>query len=232
MNRGLSFVSVDWGRFGVVVLVSVLVSIEATLSLSGGPGKVPEVYLTLGLSRDGMAAGKFWQLISYALLHGGWLHLLPNAVALVWLAPQVHRILGGKALGFNLAGGVLAGGLAHLALADPGELLIGVSGGVSAVLLLLTSLAPESKVRFLRISAGNLGKGILIASAVLTALSPRFGLLPEAWDGERGEGVFKIAHACHLGGGLFGWAMGRWVLRPRADLKKLRAARARREGSP
>jgi membrane associated rhomboid family serine protease len=44
-----------------------------------------------------------------------------------------------------------------------------------------------------------------------------------------GSWIFEIGHACHLGGGLAGWLMGLWILRPRITLEELQKERARRE---
>jgi membrane associated rhomboid family serine protease len=43
--------------------------------------------------------------------------------------------------------------------------------------------------------------------------------------------VFAMGHACHFGGGLAGWLYGRWLLRPRVTLERLRRDRKRREAS-
>jgi membrane associated rhomboid family serine protease len=37
-----------------------------------------------------------------------------------------------------------------------------------------------------------------------------------------------MGHACHFGGALAGWLYGRWMLRQRVTLEKLRRDRARR----
>ena len=42
---------------------------------------------------------------------------------------------------------------------------------------------------------------------------------------------FQLGHACHFGGGVAGWLLGRWLLRPRTTLKRLRRDRERREAS-
>jgi hypothetical protein len=38
-----------------------------------------------------------------------------------------------------------------------------------------------------------------------------------------------MGHACHFGGGMAGWLFGRWLLRPRISLERLRRDRERRE---
>ncbi|MBB5352598.1 membrane associated rhomboid family serine protease [Haloferula luteola] len=214
------------GRLQVVVGSCVLLGIQAVLSLLGGPERVPWVYERWGLSRESALGEWGLPLLTYALLHGGWFHLLTNLAGLYAVTPHLVRMLGGRwALG-SLFAGVIVGGWAHLAT-SPEALLVGISGGVSAMMLLMTTLAPEMQMRWIRVSAGNLGKGFLLASAILGVLSlSRIGSSHPLWSSQ----VFQIAHFCHLGGALAGWAMGRWILRPRANLRKLKAARARREG--
>jgi membrane associated rhomboid family serine protease len=40
---------------------------------------------------------------------------------------------------------------------------------------------------------------------------------------------FDLGHACHFGGGVAGWLYGRWLLRPRVSLERLRRDRERHE---
>jgi membrane associated rhomboid family serine protease len=53
--------------------------------------------------------------------------------------------------------------------------------------------------------------------------------LGEMLEGNGMASLFQIGHACHLGGGLAGWMLGRWILRPRITKKRLRRDRERQE---
>src|SRR5262249_27423914 len=48
----------------------------------------------LALSRDGLMAGRWWQLSTHALLHEGWLHLLANMIALWFAGRRLEPLLG------------------------------------------------------------------------------------------------------------------------------------------
>jgi membrane associated rhomboid family serine protease len=41
--------------------------------------------------------------------------------------------------------------------------------------------------------------------------------------------MFKVSHACHLGGSLAGYISGKYLLRPRVTIETLRRAREKQE---
>lgn len=215
----------------VLSLVGLLVAIEWIRSLV--LSDLTAFYLLFGLSREGLASLALWQLLSYSLLHGGWVHLVMNVLLLVAVGCRLEWMVGRRALWLVLSLGVVAGGLCHL-LFSP-DVLIGISGGMLALLLCHTTLSPESRwLMPIPISGRNLGRGLLVASLGLSLLTPESGW---PWLGEWGSsmarsglaGVFEISHGCHLGGALVGWACGRWMLRPRVTLARLQRERIRRE---
>jgi len=191
-------------------------------------------HLAVGLSREGMKALAWWQMPAYAWLHGGWAHLAMNGVLLLVVGSRLEQVIGSWGMLKVLMLGVLCGGLLHLALSR--SVVIGASGGVLALLLCYTTLSSESVLLVpLRMSARNLGRGLLIASVVLTLLDPEHGAPLFARAGRAIsdiglESLFRISHACHLGGALAGWCCARWILRPRVSLSRLQRDRARREG--
>lgn len=191
----------------------------------------------LGLSREGVLSGKIWQLFSYGFLHGGWWHAGVNGLFVLLVGSRIEHAAGGVVVVKALIFGIIGGGLAHLILAPGGggtALLVGLSGGCLGLLLLLTTLSPQSRMMPLPVSGKSLGCGILAAELIL-ALSdpvagiPGFSKFGEILVGYGLGGWFQIGHACHFGGGLAGWIFGRWLLRPRITLKRLRRDRARRE---
>ena len=194
------------------------------------------VYLNCGLSRHGIGSMGLWQLVSYAFFHSGWVHVAMNAILLLSVGVRLEWMLGRIGYGMVLLGGVLLGGVLHL-MCSP-NILVGGSGAVFAVLLCMMTLSPESKwlVPF-PVSAKNLGRGIITASLLLLLINPELGLpglsslggyLADAGFG----GLFRISHACHLGGALAGWLCALWVLRNRVTLEDLQRDRARREAGP
>lgn len=216
-----------------LVVVAILVLIQTTLEMVGGSEGRPDLYIKFGLSREGLADGYFWEPFSYGLIHGNWVHLMINAFGLLAIGPRIERIGGGRLLLILLVMGCLAGGLLHLLLGGGEEvrMLVGISGGVVALLLWLTGVSPGSRMWPLAVSGKNLGIGILLASAILALLNPGLGI-PVLSDWGRGLGRYadgSVSHACHLGGALVGWGLARWTLRPRVTLAKLQKERARRE---
>jgi membrane associated rhomboid family serine protease len=215
----------------VLAVAGLFVAVEVL----GGVDRMAWWYLEFGLRREDVLSGKVWQVATHALLHGTWLHLGLNAALLWWCGARVEHMLGGRALLKVLGWSVLGGAAAHLLLAPAGQApLVGLSGGVMGLLLLITTLSPQSRMLLMPLSARNLGLGVLIAAGLLALGNPDLGLpvfgkLGTWCVAMGGSRVFDIGHACHFGGALTGWLLARAILRPRVSLAKLRAQRRRRE---
>jgi len=216
-----------------------ILGIECLVMAAGGENREPawSWFTTFGLSREGIFAGKIWQLISYGFLHGGWWHLGINGVFLLLIGSRIEHMAGRAVLIKALLLGVSGGGIGHLLLAPGGDdapLLVGLSGGCLSLLLLLVTLSPQSRMMPLPVSGRNLGLGILSAELILALMNPALGIPGLADLGRRlvGDGMgalFEMGHACHFGGGVAGWLFGRWLLRQRVSLTSLRRDRERRE---
>lgn len=230
MGRNLRDIAQARSSVGIAL---VLVALYLPVGLLGGVERWAALYHYLGLTRDGVAGGMLWQVGTYAWLHGGWLHVGLNAAAVLVLGSRIERILGAHGLLWGAGLGVLGGAAGHLLLGT--GTLVGFSGGAMALLVLLTTVSPQSRMFPLPVSGRSLGLGVMIAEGLLAVMNPATGL---PWFSELGKSLvahgmadwFRIGHACHVGGGLAGWVCGRWLLRPRVSLKQLRRARARREG--
>ena len=192
------------------VAAAVVVGIHGLVAWAGGPHQIAQWYLTLGLRRETVLNGEFWQVFTYAWLHGSWSHALLNALCLLVLGVTVERILGSSWFFKTLVAGILGGALGHLLLADGSATafpLVGISGACLALLLLITTLSPESRMFPLPVSGRSLGLGILLAALVFALTDPTLGLPGFASIGQalvaRGLGpCFAIGHACHFGGGM------------------------------
>lgn len=218
--------SVSWAWVGVIL------GLQAVVVIGGGAGVPDWWFETLGLSRDGFLSGKIWQLLTYGFLHGGWWHAGVNAVFVLVIGSRIEVMVGRPVMARVTVVGVLGGGVGHLLLGA--GLLVGFSGACLALLLLLTTLSPESRMFPLGVSGKSLGLGILMAELLLAVINPALGIPGFSAVGgmlvDHGMGSwFQMGHACHLGGGLAGWIYGRWILRPRVTLERLRRERARRE---
>ena len=217
---------VSWSWFGLVIGIHFLVESR------GGTDFVSSWYENLGLSRDGFLSGRIWQVFSYGFLHGSWLHAGMNALFVLLIGSRIEYVAGRAVMIRVMLAGVLGGAAGHLVLGS--GLLVGLSGGCLALLLLLTTLSPQSKMFPLPVSGRSLGLGILLAELILALIDPALGLPGLSLLGrnlaDHGmDSWFRMGHACHFGGGIAGWAFGRWMLRPRITLDRLRRDRARRE---
>jgi membrane associated rhomboid family serine protease len=152
----------------------------------------------LALSREGLAEGGWWQLITHAFLHGNLFHLAVNMVALWFTGPLLEQLLGPiRYLFLYLGGAVLGGGLQTLA--TPGSIdLVGASGSVSALLVGFGTLFPNLQITALiffvipvNMKASTLG-WLVIGGSLLFWL---IGI-------ER-----QIGHLAHLGGGIAGFVI-------------------------
>lgn len=78
---------------------------------------------------------KLWTLLTYALLHGSWTHVLINTIWLVAFGPPVARRFGGLRFVLFMAAASVAGSLAHWA-SGPMDFspLIGASAAVSGLM--------------------------------------------------------------------------------------------------
>lgn len=232
-----SFDQIRKARATWVWLIAII-AVQAVVYLVGGPYQEPAVHWfgVLGLSRVGLLGGHFWSIATYWLFHGDWLHTGLNAMLVLLLGARIEFLAGPGAMSKTLVAGILGGGAMHVLLAPAAgnsTLLVGISGGCLGLLLLVTTLSPESRMMPLPVSGRSLGLGVLTAELLLALVDPGLGLPGFSHVGEllvkKGlAGWFTIGHACHFGGGMAGWAMGRWILRPRVSLQSLRADRKRR----
>lgn len=161
-----------------VLFVSLLVLFGVELA-TGAIGDDARL-LGLGALSDAQGTGgEPWRLLTYAWLHSGWLHLVPNAALLWWVGRLVERRVGGVAmLGVYLAC-ALSGGLAIAWRASlepkPGTSL-GASGAIFGLLTCaLVLIHRPSAARFAQADwVPRLLWGILVgglATSFLTGVS-------------------------------------------------------------
>jgi membrane associated rhomboid family serine protease len=189
-------------------------------------------YTNFALSWDGISSGKVWQLLTYAFLHADWFHLIINLGMLWFVGERVFSILGQKKVFEIIVAGVMVGGVLHLFASMVAAVrgysesyLVGVSGACFALLLASIAISPHERVRFIPVSAKNLGLGIVIAEVIMLLMHPGLGLPVFSVMGDKlvllgMGGLFMVSHACHLGGAMAGWWMVRRVLAPVATRHK------------
>ena len=229
--RGLAQARWPWA------VAALILAIHGLVTWAGGPLHVAPWYLALGLRREALCGGAVWQLFTYAWLHGSWLHVVTNALCVLVLGARVEQILGSRGFLQTLAAGTLGGALGHLLLADGSSTafaLVGLSGACVALLLVITTLSPQARMFPLPVSGRSLGLGVLSAALILALADPKLGvpgfsLLSDALAAHGLQSWFAIGHACHVGGGVAGYALAKWILRPGPTLGRLRQDRCRRE---
>ena len=91
----------------------------------------------------------FWQIFTYMFLHGNFLHIFFNMLAVFWFGIAIERKMGSKEfLLFYLLCGTLAGlamGIAYYLLGIDAQ-IIGASGALYAVLFAFAILYPDSTI--------------------------------------------------------------------------------------
>ena len=142
-----------------------------------------------------------WQLLTYALLHGGLLHLAFNMYGLWMFGSELERLWGPRRLLHYYVVSVLVAGLVQLLVVSDSPVpypTVGASGGLFGLLLGYAMLFPHRRLMLLFPP--------IPMPAWLFAVV--FGLL-ELTLGVSGS-QSGIAHFAHLGGMLGGWLMLRY----------------------
>ena len=211
-----------------------LILIHTAVEFSGGVVSHESLYTqALGLSTNGIKDGKVWLLFSYSLLHGNWFHLFTNVFILWVMGGRLLHIIGQKKLALTMVLSCLGGGVVFVLfdyLSGISRPLVGASGIALGLFILMAMLAPCARVRPLPISAKNMAYGVLIASLVLCLMNPNLGTpmfkSVGLWlESTQFSDVFRIAHACHLGGGLVGVYMSTKVMGKLLTLEQLQKTR-------
>jgi membrane associated rhomboid family serine protease len=151
---------------------------------------------------------KVWQLLTYAFLHGGFMHIFFNMFALFMFGSDIERLFGPRRYLIYYLACVVGAALMHLIVVSvaglpPGP-VVGASGGVFGILLAFGMAFPHRKLIMLPIP-------IPISAWLFVTL---YALL-EMYMGvtQTSQGV---AHFAHLGGMATGFVLIRyWTARNR-----------------
>ena len=173
------------------------VIIVLTLVLHAVLLKTPELRSAL---RFEPLAPEWWTLIGYAFVHADLWHLFGNMLFLWIFGNAVNEKLGNVAYaGFYLGGAAFAG-LAHMLFSvNP---VVGASGAVYAVTGMFVALAPQARVSVLLFFLiTRFEVSVLWFVAFFVAIDV---ILLGSGDG--------VARSAHLGGALFGFALGMSLL--------------------
>lgn len=140
---------------------------------------------------------RIWQIVTSMFLHGGFMHLLFNMIALWSIGNYINNYLGDKKmLQIYFIGGLFSS-ILHAAFMNIPA--VGASGAICSLLSAMALLSGDTKVYLFFVIPINLKKftyGFTIFSlmfGILSMINPAFG--------------FGVAHFGHLGGLLTGFAL-------------------------
>jgi membrane associated rhomboid family serine protease len=152
-----------------------------------------------------------WQVVSYAFLHAGLLHLLFNMLALWMFGSEMERLWGPRRYIQFYAVSLLSAAAAQLIVAPLFGVVAPTVGASGAILGLLVGYAmyfPDRRILLLIPPVPIKAKWLVVIYAVLTV----YVLLPPAAPGRDTLSWLagNAAHLAHLGGMLGGFLMIRY----------------------
>jgi len=144
---------------------------------------------------------QIWQLLTYAFLHGGVMHLFLNMYALWLFGSRMESLWGPRVFAIYYFVCVIGAGIVQLIVASQsGEIYptIGASGGVFGLLLAFAMTYPNERLMLIFPPVALKAKWFVLI----------YGLI-ELYFGVTGS-VAGVAHFAHLGGMLFGFLLLRY----------------------
>src|SRR5215468_3028989 len=187
-----------------VTLALVVANVAVILLQTAAPGiLIPFALWPLGSEQAGGSRVSFelWQVVTYAFLHGGLLHLAFNMFALYMFGGPIEQVFGQRRYIVYYFVCVVSAAIAQLAVsALTGTVYpsIGASGGVFGLLLAYGIYFPHNKIMLLFPPIPMPARVFVVVFAILELILGVTGTQ---------EGV---AHFAHLGGMVGGYAMLRY----------------------
>lgn len=142
-----------------------------------------------------------WQLLSYGFVHGDFMHLFFNMLALFMFGPPLEAVWGERRFATYYLVGIVGAGLCQLAVSaltgSPAS-VVGASGAVFALLLGYGMLFPDQRVMLLFPPIPMKARTFVIVFGIGALVLGFTGWQP------------GVAHFAHLGGMLSGWLLIRY----------------------
>ena len=184
-----------------VLVFAAVVLLEAITYLGQAPVAQVLVMRQLELSANlGVLLRHPWTVLTYAFTHQGFFHILFNMLNLYWFGQLLREYLGDRRLVSIYVLGALAGAVIFLLsdnlipilrpAADAGQMVLGASGAVTAIIVAAATLLPD--YTFTLILIGPVKIKWIAAALVLISLA---GVNSNNTGGE----------IAHLGGALLGF---------------------------
>lgn len=199
-SRGGSPASLTWAIIAVTSIVSFAAWAGVTFGPRGAIVDFGPLYPVLALTKDGIAAGELWRLVTVALVHSPdqiefFLHLGFNMYALYLVGPAVESIYGWRRMLLMYVACAITGSVASFVFSPPYPFAVGASGaifGLFGVLLVASRVHHPILARRERQIMSQVGMIIVLNLAI------GFGL----------GGVVGIDNAAHVGGLVGGLWLG------------------------
>ncbi len=228
-----------------ILVLCYLIPYLWNLWTEAAPDRIAQAQYLFGLQTIEIEAGKLWKLFSYALIHGDWIHLAINSGMILLLGSKIEQYVETKSFWTLIIGSVIAGGISfylfrpspdfpnQIGMLGPAT-LVGSSAVCFSCLMFIATVSPDSRFMPFLLSGRLIGVAILITNLFFSLADPKIGIagfsdLGLLFETSLSADLFQISHACHLGGSVFGWLCGLYLLRPRISLERLQRERRRRE---
>jgi rhomboid protease GluP len=175
-----------------------------------GPGSLYDFYIQYANGPDVLAQGEYYRLLTSMFLHGGWVHLMFNGLALFSFGQEVERRYGQiRFLLIYFLGG-LGGSVFSLLQGD--NLSVGASGAIFALFGAVAAYYYQNQAIYREHTWDMLRQ-----LGMLALINFAFGIFSNISTGGAG-----IDNAAHLGGLIGGVALGfclspRYHLQPRSE---------------
>lgn len=184
----------------VTWLLAINTALFFTMAIMGmsSPASVREMIRWFGLIPSAVVQGKIWQIVTYSVLHGGFVHWFFNMLALWMFGPSIEGTRGSRYFLELFLSGVIGGALFSIGLAYSGVLgnpnipTVGASAGIYAVLMAFGIFFAENEIILIPLPIQVKAKYFV---AILIVVTLAFSL-------QESNGVAEIAH---LGGLVFGF---------------------------
>ena len=195
---------------GVQSLIAVNVAIYY-LQLVGIFGTLEKTFgFTLGEFQ-----GRWWTVVTFMFVHGGFWHVAANMYALYLFGPRLEQAWGTRRFVRFYAFCGLAGLLAHAALVRDGSTLFGSSAPIFGVMIAYAITWPTDEVFVLGV----------IPMRVWTTVWTMIGLNLGTGVYLTGNGGLRFEYLVHLAGAIGGWAFMRTPGAPSLEQLRQRVSR-------
>ncbi|MFO0990803.1 MAG: rhomboid family intramembrane serine protease [Hyphomicrobiales bacterium] len=196
----------------VLALIAILLAIHLALVIAGEDWQVWTLAVFgfnplrwLPNTQIAMVAGsQYWSFLTYALLHGNWMHVIVNCLWLLIFGTPVARLGGTWRFLVICAAGAAGGALATLVLHWGQDVnLVGASGAISGLLAASVPIlyGAASPNRYLLPGEMLKSRNALVFMGVwlaITLVTGSANMTAGAFEG------LQVAWEAHIGGFLFG----------------------------